>query len=400
MKVEIKDEDVIPFVAEERGDESIDLFAIAVTVLREWRLGLITFVLVSALAIAVVFYIKPQYVATASILPHQHSTESSTLSALMGVSTSGAGSLYPGLLRSRSVQDRVIDDLHLLQIFHTTSYEDARNDLAGKSTFADGPDGILRISVRDGSARDAAAIANEYLKALQALNSRMAVAQSKEMQEFFQGQLSDERNALNESEEKLANTQEKTGLIQPEAQTGIGLSAIASTRQQITSLEVQLAAMLQSETQENPQVQRVESQIAQLKTQEAMLERGGKTPVGAAPSAVQAPTSNMDYIRAQRAVQYHSTLVTSLATQYENAQLSEGLGRSSFQVIDYAIPPEHKEWPPRKAYTLFSLIAGVFFGIVAIVCKLMMRRILADPEHREQMRQLRSVFGGGSTPGR
>jgi uncharacterized protein involved in exopolysaccharide biosynthesis len=290
------------------------------------------------------------------------------------------------------VQYDVINRLGLLKMFHTSSYEDASAHLAGESSFSQGGDGIITISVRESSAQSAAEIANAYLDALQQLNDRMAASQSDKTRRFFEYQLDQERAALATAETKLESTQQKTGLIQPETQTSIGLGAIASTRQRINELEVQLAALRQSATEQNPQVVQLRSEISQLEADEEQQERGGATPVGAAPAAANLPASNLDYVRAQREVQFHTGLVSSLSSQYETARLNEDIDRSAFQVIDRAIAPERKAWPPRKPYIAIALAFAFILGLFSVVARLVGRRILNDPAHREYLQNLRAAL--------
>jgi uncharacterized protein involved in exopolysaccharide biosynthesis len=298
-----------------------------------------------------------------------------------------------GLLRSRSVQDDVVERAHMLALLKTNSYETARGAVAGKASFSVGADGIVQISIRDGDAQQAAVLANDYLDALQHLNDSMAQQQNREMQSLIQSQLQQEKAELDKAEANLEATQKKTGLIQPEAQTQIGLNAIAGVRSQITSLQVELASLLQSETDANPEVKRVRSQIGQLQVQERTLESGnGSSPVGAAPPAGELPQNNLDFSRAQREVQYHNQLVNSLSAQYGSAHVDEHLSRPAFQVIDRAVVPEHKSWPPRKSFVIVAIVFAVFISLVIVTLRLFFLRVLRDPANRDSLATLRQAF--------
>ena len=381
---------VLPHAGEELPGGSLDLIAVAIAMIAEWRTALVTFVIVSAICVGYVFTLKPQYVATATFLPQEGHSQADAFASIF--SMRGPGGLYIGLLRSRSVQDDMIARLNLKKLWNISSSESARDQLAGKSSFAESPDGIVTISIRDSSAQEAATIANGYLEALGALDRRMGADQTRRTREFFEAELADEEAKLNKADAELEATQRKTGILQPEAQTGMGLSAIAGLRGQITNLQVQLAALLQSETESNPQVKAIRASIAQLQVEETEMEQGGKNPLGVAPATEKLPASNLDFTRASREVRYHDALVNSLANQFENAHLSEDAARSAFQEIDAATIPEHKAWPPRKPYILISLVFGLFMGFLAIVARLVGRRIMKDPKHRENMQALRAAF--------
>jgi uncharacterized protein involved in exopolysaccharide biosynthesis len=290
------------------------------------------------------------------------------------------------LLQSRSVSEVVIDQAHLLDLFHTSSREKAITALQDKTTITSGTDSIVTIKVKDPSAKEAALIANAYLIGLEHLNTVMSQDASRQAKEFFQTQLQQEKDDLGKAETELAQTQKQTGIIQPETQTLLGLNAIAATRNQITALEVQLAALLQSDTEENPQVRLLRSQIAQLQASESKLEMGSSaTPVGAAPSAGQMPESNLDFLRAQRDVRYHDAIVSGLSNQYEVARLSEDVSRPNFQIVDRAVVPEFKSWPPRRLLVLFGLVMGLILAFVVVAAKLVYFRLVNDPRNQPSL---------------
>lgn len=390
MLSDAQNADLLPPAETIVEDEGIDLLALTAAFVTEWRLAIATFVIVTIAGIIFVFTLKSQYVATATILPESAHVETDTLAALF--SPHSSGTVFTGLLRSRSVANDVIDRAHLLTHYHTTSYADARAQLASQSTFDVGPDEILTISVKDPNAQVAAMIANAYLAALDQLDLNMAQEQSRQMQSVYAQQLEQEKADLFKAEDQLEQTQQHTGLIQPEAQTQIGLNAIANTRQQIVNLQVQLASMLQSETEQNPQVQRLRSEISQLQAQESAMEHGRNSPVGAAPPAGQLPQQNLDFLRAQREVNYHNGLVNSLASQYEAARLSGNLDRSAFQVIDRAVVPERKSWPPRRTFLLVVFAFAILVALFAVAMKLLRRRIANNPEHAASLQVIRAAF--------
>jgi tyrosine-protein kinase Etk/Wzc len=81
-------------------------------------------------------------------------------------------------------------------------------------------------------------------------------------------------------------------LIQPSGQAQLQIQTIAQTQAQIASLEVQLTAMSQAATNENPDVIRIKSQIEGLRAQLAKLEISG---IKGGPGDVQVPTSKRRY---------------------------------------------------------------------------------------------------------
>ena len=374
--------------------ETIDLLAIVATFVAEWRTGLIIASGVFLLGCAFVLHLPSQYEAGALLLPRDPGPASNSLASLFtgGRSTSP----YMTLLVSRTLRDDVIRRADLLTYFHMTSMEAARARLLGMTKTLQGGDGTIGLVVRDQNANSAAKIANAYIDALRSVQESMAITQSDLQRHFFEQQLQREKDALAGAEQDLEKTQEGSGIVQVETQTQIGLGAIAGTRLQITALQVRLAALLQSETEQNPEVRTLRSQIAQLGVQERALESGsGSTATGAAPAAGRMPGVNLAYARKEREVKYHEALVNSLAEHYEQTRLAQANIGDTFDVIDRALVPESPTWPPRRMFLLLLLAASLFAGLVGIALRLLARRVMGDSIQREHLRSMRRSLTGG-----
>ena len=126
----------LPYDTEPMSDEGIDLVNVFAAILAEWKVALITFAVVAIAGLLYVRSLKPQYVASATFLPSEGHTEAANLASIFNAS--GPGSLYLGLMRSRSVQDDVLERAHLLQLWNTRSYELGRMILGGQELLCGG----------------------------------------------------------------------------------------------------------------------------------------------------------------------------------------------------------------------------------------------------------------------
>lgn len=375
----------------ETGERGIDLVAVGVALLAEWKLALITFVLVAAAGLYHVWTLKPQFVATATFLPKGGNTEAASLASIF--QANGPGNLYIGLMRSRSVADDVIKRESLLKYFGVSSWDLARGILGSRTFVTQGSDSIITVGYRDESAQKAASVANSYLEALQDLSDKMAQAQFATTRKFFDRQIDEEQQALDKAEDEFAAHQIRTGEVAPESQAASGIGNIAGLQNQIVNLRVQEQTLLQSESPDNPDVKRVRAQIDALETQKRRQQVGqGSEGVGAPISAAKIPTAAIDLQRAQRQVQSHAGRVAALNGQYGAARLDAEFSHAAFEVIDSAIPPEFKAWPPKEPYQYAALGAGLLAAFAAVVLKLIGLRILRTPEYRAMFRRLRGAF--------
>ena len=375
--------------ASSETDDKIDLLRVVALFTAEWRTGLIVALLTFVVATIVIVRIAPQYEATTAILPKDQSGggSGSNLTAFFtGIKpTNNFGSL----LVSRTLRDDVVRRADLLRYFRMTSAEAARGKLLGMTKVFSGD--VVVILVRDRDAVMAARIANAYVDALQSLQESMTTTQADVERRFFEQQLQREKDALAAAEGDLEKTQLGLGVVQVDTQTQIGLSAIAATRSQITGLQVQLAALLEGSTEQNPEVQRLRSQIGQLQAQERGLESGtgGGSGVGAASPAGKMPRVNLEYARKLREVRYHESLVSSLASRFEQLRMGAATSSSTFEVMDPAIVPEFPTWPPRRLFLLSAVGVSLLTGLVAVAIELLARRILADPVQRTHLSSIK-----------
>lgn len=369
----------------------LDLLGILSLFTAEWRTGLITALILFALATIAILRIPSQFEATAVILPRDQAstgTSSSLLSFFTGAPK--ATNNYATLLTSRTLRDDIIRRLDLMSYFHYTSRAAAHVRLYGMTRISSGD--TVSILVRDKDAKVAAKIANAYVDALRSLQESLATTQGEIERRYFEQQLNRERAALAAAEQDLARTQVSSGLVQAEAQTQIGLGAIAGIRSQINDLQVRLAALLQGSTEDNFEVKNLRSQIAQLQIQEQRLEKGGSSGVGAAPAASRMPRANLEYSRKLREVHFHEALVSSLANRYEALRMAATGSTDTFDVIDPALPPEFPTWPPRPLYLALAAGGALFAGVLAIAIQLLVRRILSDPLQRSYLHSIRRNF--------
>ena len=349
----------------------------AKTILAAGLLALIISVLI-ALLIPVIF------TSTASFLP-PGSSSSAGASALMGqlsqLSGLGGGAsllggaktpgdLYVGILKSHSTAGEVVKRFDLLKVYGVKKESQAEKLLAAHSAFDVGlKDSIVTISVTDTSPARARDIANAYLDALRETNSRLALSEASQRRLFFGQQLAKEKDGLADAEVDLKRTEEQTGFIAPAGQTASQLQTIAQTRAQISVREAELSGLRQSAADQNPDVVRLRSEIANLSGQLAHLQSGSGQGEGTAIPTSRVPGVALDYVRKEREVKYHEALFEMLARQYESARLDEAHEAPLLQVLDPASYPDTKSGPPRTLIALGGLLLGLIAGAVSVLIR-------------------------------
>jgi uncharacterized protein involved in exopolysaccharide biosynthesis len=335
--------------------------------------------LVAVVTAVVVSIMKPMYTAEATFLPPNSLSTGST-SALLGQlgALSGAGAalgglrdpslIYIGILGSRTVADDLIKKFDLAKVYKTKKLSQTEQALKSRSKFVSGKDTIISIDVEDHDPQRAANLANAYLAALGQVNDRIAITEGSQKRLFFEKQLEKEKDALADAEVDLARSQEKTGMIQPVGQAQLQMETIAQTQAEIASREVQLAALSEGATDQNPEVIRLRTAIGGLRAQLQRLENASGP---SSPGNIQVPTSKVPelgliYLRKARDVKYHEALYELLLRQYEAAKLDEARSAPLVQVVDTAVVPDTKSGPARVLLTLLAALLGAVIGTVRV----------------------------------
>ena len=352
-----------------------------VPILRSSKLFIVLFTIAgAALAALGAFMIPVRYTATATIMPPQQAASSasalasqlgSLASAVPGGSSLGLRSqadLYMGLLASRTIADNLISRFDLRKIYAQNTQVDTLKKLTSRTHFLSGRDTLIKISVEDRDPKRAAAIANGYVEELYKQNNRLAITESSQRRLFFERQVDEEKEALNQAEASLKATETRTGVLSVNGQVDSVIRANAQLRAEISSREVELQRLRSGATEQNPAVIKLETEISALRTELAKLQTSspGKAGDPFVPTA-SVPAASIEYLRAFRDLSYHESLFELLSKQYEAARIDEAREAAVIQVVDPAAPPDKKSYPSRSTFTVEGTLVTAFIACWAAV---------------------------------
>ena len=361
-----------------------------------------------ALVAAIISLVLPKrYIATSIILPpQQNSSMGSALISQLG-SLGGMASLASGglgiknpndmlvaMMKSRTVEDAMVEHFGLMQEYHQKYLSDARKDLE-KHTSIDGSskDGLIRISIEDRDPNRAAELANGYVDQFRNLSEHLAITEAAQRRFFFEQQMVQAKNNLANAEEALKRTELQTGLIQLDSQARVLIESAASLRAQIEAKEVQITSLQTFATGQNAQLYQAQQELASLRAQLAKL--GGSednldtnliVPRGKVPQA------GLEYVRKIRDVKYYETIFEILARQFEVAKLDEAKEGSVIQVVDTAMPPDKRSFPRRVVIVLEAMVIGFIIGTVIALFQVGVRRMKENPAAQKKINLLQTLL--------
>ena len=364
--------------------------------LRKHRWVLLAVPLAAALASAAVAMLLPNHYAgvTKILPPQQNPSRAAVLLTQLGsaaglpaaaVGLKNPNDLYAGMLKSRTVADRLIERFGLRALYGRETLEETRRVLAERTAISHGRDGILTVQFEDRDPKRAADVANGYVEELFRLTQTLAVTEAGQRRLFLDRQLKTTKDALAEAEMALRRTQESTGLIKLDEQGRALIDAVAKLRAQIAAKEVEAGAMRAFATEVNPAYVRLQQEIAGLRQELGRLEKSNRSGSGDIfVPAGKVPEAGLEYVRRLRDVKYHETVFELLARQFEAAKIDEASDAAVVQVLDAAVVPERKSSPHRARIVIVCFILGL---LAALAWALARDALARSPDPAGTLRQ-------------
>ena len=363
----------------------LDLFAFGLLLLRNLKFILGCGVLAFLVMVAAMLHAKPRYASTAVMIIPQGNITSATLQAKLAANTldllGGGFELYADILKSRTVADRIIENHDLMHVYGVTRQQHAELILGSLTKVEAAREGVLRVTTQDTDPQRAAAISNDYLHQLDLLNSSLVLTSVSEERAYLEREMTKEKDALADAEVALKQVQESTSGLSPDAVATAGLNALQTTRAQLRADQIQLAALLTGETEQNPEVIRLRSEIAGLSGQLQNLEKGEASTINGTPTS-KVPEQTLEYTRRLRDVKFHETLFELLEKQFEAAKEQEAKTPTIVQVLDPAVPSPDKAWPPRTFYCVRAGVVGTLLGVVLVSLRALVQAYARAPRNQ------------------
>jgi len=355
-----------------RQHDEIRLVELLIVLAKHRRLVLGLPAAVAVMSAAIALLLPNYYTGITKILPPQQTQSTSAVLAQLGNLAGLAGGaaapalknpsdLYVGMLKSRTVADNLIPRFELNTLYDEKYQSLTRRRLERETTITAGKDGIITIQVDDKDPKRAAELANAYVEELFKLTKVLAVTEASQRRLFFARQLEQAKESLAKSEASTRDALQRGGLVLVEGQGRVMAETSARLRAEITVKEIQIGAMRTFASDQNPDLQRTQQEVAVLRRELGRIEGTS----GAGPSKPEATNAKgIENLRLLREMRYNEVTYELLAKQYEIAKIDEAKEAAIIQVMDTAIEPDRKSKPARWLIVLLSTLAA---GVLAVV---------------------------------
>jgi tyrosine-protein kinase Etk/Wzc len=347
-------------------DDEISLAEIVQALRRRWRLISGGALGVGLVALGLSFLIPNTYIGRVLILPPQQQggggAALAQLGALAGAAASVAGiknpvDQYVGILKSKTVADRLVQRFDLREVYHVTMGQDARDRLSGRTQFQAGKDGLIRIDVTDESPQRAADLANAYVEELDRLLESLALGEARQRRVFFERQLKETHEHLIQAQAALQSVGVSANTLKLNPQSAV--ESVARLNAQVMANEVRIAAMRGYLSEQSFEVRQAQRELAALRAQLKQMESSG-------PSV--ASGEDRAYLSRYRDFKYQETLFEVFSRQFELAKADEAREGVLLQVVDRATPADRKSAPRRSVIAVVAtVVAGFLLSLMVLI---------------------------------
>jgi uncharacterized protein involved in exopolysaccharide biosynthesis len=379
-----------PGAGPEPEDDEISLLDLLQVVADNLRLLILGPLAAGLLALGISFTIAPTFTATTKFMPPQQQQSAAasmlqSLGALGGLAGAATGlknpaDQYVAFMKSRTVQDALVDRFKLIDRYESKYKDSARKALDGNVLIASGKDGLITIDASDKDPAFAAQLANAYVEELGHLLSRLAVTEAQQRRLFFEKQLSNAKTNLIKSEQALKASGLNSNVLKTNPVAAV--EGLAKLKAGIAAQEIKLASMRGYLTESAPDFRQAQTELAAMRSQMTRAEKEEPATSGA----------ESDYISKFREFKYHETLFELFAKQYEMARIDESREGAVIQVVDPAIAPELKSKPKKATIAMLTTLAAGFALLLFVFIRQALRGAAQTPETAKKMGNLRRAW--------
>ncbi|GAC1617535.1 MAG: hypothetical protein NVS9B13_04360 [Candidatus Acidiferrum sp.] len=355
-----------------------------------------------ALGLAIAFLLPVRYQSSVQLMPpdNQQNLSMPLLAAIgqrgegglgmlagdaLGIKSSGA--LFVGVLRSRTVEDRLVEKFSLKKVYGARLGEQARSVLQANTDISeDRKSGIIAISVQDGNAKRATLMAQAYVEELNHLVVELSTSAAHRERVFLEERLITIKENLDQASREFSQFASKNAAIDIKEQSRAMVESAAVLQGQWIAAESELRGLEAIYTANNVRVRALQARIAELREQiQKMNGTEKEESSGEAghsrldyPSLRTLPLLGVTYTDLYRRTRIEETVYETLTQQYELAKVEEAKETPSVKVLDSASIPERKIFPPRMVVVCLCVAMAFLTGVAGVITRDMWGKAAAD----------------------
>lgn len=338
----------------------------------------------------VALLIPNQYESTVRIMPPDSSSGAgSMLAALSGKANpelmalagsliglkGGSSALFMDLLRTRTVEDRVVDRMNLQSVYWVRYKQDARKKLDSRTDVTvDHKSDVITLTVSDHNPQRAHDIAQSYVEELNRLLAQVSTSSARRERTFIEQRLVSVKSDLEDSEKQFSAFASKNTALDIKEQTKAMVESAAVLQGQLIAAQSELQSLEQIYTDNNVRVRALRARVEELQHQAQNLRGSDSSLLSDAansnemyPPVRKLPVLGVEWADLYRRVKIQETVYELLNQQYELARIQEAKEIPTVNLADAPNLPEKKSWPPRTLIVILLTGVSITVAIAVII---------------------------------
>ncbi len=171
-------------------------------------------------------------------------------------------------LRSRTVEDRLVNRFDLRRVYGVRYMEDARTYLEGNTSISeDRKSGVITISVNDRDRQRSAALAEAYVEELNWLLSQVSTSSARRERIFIEQRLVTVKQDLHHAAEEFSQFASQNTTLDVPSQTKAMVEAGADLQGSLMASQSELEGLEQIYTPGNVRVRSLRARVDELRRQ-------------------------------------------------------------------------------------------------------------------------------------
>lgn len=296
-------------------------------------------------------------------------------SDLLGLKDPGA--IFADMLRSRTVQDRIIGRFDLRKVYGTSYWEGTRKKLAKRTDIAvDRKSGVITVTVTDNDPNRASQIAQAYVEELDRIAAEVNTSAAHRERVFIEQRLKVVKQDVDKASKEFSEYSSQNATLDLKDQAVATVEAAAVLQGQLIAAQSELEGLEQIYTSGNVRVRSLQARVDELQRQLKKIG-GDPTHPGAGgpdselgfPSIRKLPLLGVRWADLFLESKIQTTLYELLTEQYELAKIDEARETPVVKVLDLAVVPEKKSNPPASVLILLGVILSFGAGCAWVIGK-------------------------------
>lgn len=350
---------------------------------RRWAILAFT-ILMTALAVVMTLRMPNQYRAqTRVLLPESGGLMASALAgiapeaaALLGGGGGGGFTRYLAILTSPSTLGGVVDRFDLVSAYELSEEPYPRaaaiDELFDRAEFQVSPDyDYLGVGILDVDPERSAQLSNYFVELLNRRSVELTSGSAGENRRFLEQRLSQANAALDSAQAEMQALQERSGVVEPSAQSAALFTTLAEAQGRVAEAEAQYQAIMSQAGPENPAARSAAAALASARSQLASVRSGSQPGL---PSMGGLPAVQRQYAGVMQDVILQTKIIETIQPLYEQAALEEQRDTDAVQVLDPAVPPTRKAEPRRSLLVLGTALSAFLIAMVVALLMALLRR--------------------------